>query len=218
MKRIPLRLIAVSAVVLAASGCDFKEKRSGRIALAGAASIPLNDVGGSRAELVAGPAEVTFKKGSGDRSVAIRVRQPGRPEVNIEAPVTGDYRSGNFTLRGSEIGQPVDLVSARAYAVTGARESMTTWVEEGFQRCLVELSWDPCDEDWTVSFRSSGGAELGSFASRAAARCNERQNRISCHRSPDHHEPRVPDFPRGPRGQGIYHDLSSLEAGKVSFD
>lgn len=212
MKKTPLVLMA--AVVLAAVGCDFKETRSGRISLTGAANIPLNDVSGARAELVAGPAKVTFKKGKGDKTVAISVRQDGRPEVNIEAPVSGDYRSGNFTLRGSEIGQPVDLVSARAYAVTGARESYTEWSQEGFQSCLIQVSYDPCDESWSVAFRTDAG-ELGSFAATTATRCNERRSNTGmCRRDP---EPR-PDFPRGPRGRHASFGDALPTIEKVKFD
>ncbi len=224
MTKLPLLSLAAVAVLLA-SGCDFKEKRDGAITLTGSANIPLTDRSGSRAELVAGAAEVTFKKGSNDRSVAIRIRQDGRPEINLEAPVSGDYRSGNFVLRGSEIGQPVDLASSRSYAVTGSPRRETTWTDEGFQRCLVDVTYDPCDENWTVEFRTAAGS-LGSFASRKATRCNEHRGfPYACRQErpmPDY--PRG-DYPRGPRhgGRGYYSPASldttlSLDATKVNFD
>lgn len=214
MPKLTLSLIAV-AVCLAAAGCDFKEKRNGTVTLAGGANIPLNDQSGARAELVAGPAEVTFKKGSSDRNIAIRVSQPNRPEINFSADVSSDYRSGNFTLRGSQIGQPVDLISGRSYAITGPTHRYTTWEDNGFERCLVDTTWDPCDENWKVTFLSGAGAELGNFASRRAERCNERRGfPYACHRM---HEPRVPDFPRGPRGQAI-NSLLDVAPEKVKFE
>jgi hypothetical protein len=224
MTKLPLLSLTAFAV-LVASGCDFKEKRDGSITLAGSANIPLTDRSGARAELVAGPAEVTFKKGSADRTVAIRIRQTGRPEVNFEAPVAGDYRSGNFVLRGSEIGQPVDMASSRAYVVTGAPRRETSWVDEGMRRCLVDVTYDPCDENWTVEFRTAAGS-LGTFASRSATRCNEHRGfPYGCmqeHPLPDY--PRG-DYPRGPRhgGRGYYSPASldttlSLDPTKVNFD
>ena len=184
-------LLLLAAVALAA--CD-SETRKGQITLTGSSNIPLNGRSGA-AELVAGPAEVTFKRGSSSGRVAISIRQSGR-EIELEAPVSGDYRSGNFTLRGSEIGQPVDLVSARSHAVTGGTERYTTIEDQGFQTCRVDVSYEPCVESWTVAFKSVAGAELGTFSSRASARCNERRGMpYACWREP-RHEPRLPDFPR----------------------
>lgn len=208
MTKLPLLSLTAFAV-LVASGCDFREKRDGSIVLTGSANIPLTDRSGARAELVAGPAEVTFKKGANDRSVAIRIRQTGRPEVNFEAPVSGDYRTGNFTLRGSDIGQPVDLASVRGFAVTGAPRRETSWTDEGFQRCLVDVTYDPCDENWNVEFRTAAGS-LGAFSSRYATRCNvQRGFPYSCYQ--DHP---LPDYPRGDprfprRGGRGYGDLDS---------
>ncbi|MDX6769524.1 MAG: hypothetical protein SF051_08335 [Elusimicrobiota bacterium] len=220
MKKLPLLLTAV--VVFVAAGCDFREKRDGVVTLAGSANIPLTDRSGARAELVAGPAEVTFKKGSADNTVAIRIRQDGRPEVNFEAAVSGDYRTGNFTLRGSDIGQPVDMASARSFAITGPTRRETTWTDEGNRRCLVDYTYDPCAEDWTVDFRTAAGS-LGSFASRKHTRCNEQRGfPHSCHYT--HPEPRLPDYPRHPRGgRGFVSPASldatlSLDAEKVKFD
>jgi hypothetical protein len=211
-------LLPLIAVCLAVSACDLI-KRDGTVTLTGGSPIPLNDRNGSRAELVAGPAEVRVKKGDASGTIDIRVRQPGRNEINFSAAVSGDVRSGNFTLRGSEIGQPVDLTSARSYVITGRPQRYSTIEETGFQRCMVDVTYDPCDENWNVTFRSGSGAELGSFASRSAERCNERRGfPYNCHRV---HEPRIPDHPRGPRGMnggGIYQGAMELGAEKVSFD
>ena len=188
------RYLPLVAVLLAVAGCDFKETRSGSISLtAGTAGIPLNGKAGS-ATVVAGSAEITFKKGSSDKSIAIRVKQSGRPDVELEATVSGDYRSGNFTLKGSEIGQPVDMTSARAYAITGANVRYSNWEHQGSQTCMVEISYDPCDENWTVGFQSLAGVNLGSFESRYTMRCNERRYTSWC--SPNQHQPRPP-YPRG---------------------
>jgi len=223
------RFLPLAAVLLAAAGCDFKETRTGQITLTGAAGIPLNGKAGA-ATLVAGRAELTFKKGSSDKSIALRVKQSGRPDVDLEAAVSGDYRSGNFTLRGSDIGQPVDLTSARAFAITGGTERYSDWEDRGDQVCLVETSFDPCDENWSLSFRSVAGVELGSFASRTATRCNVRSGVSYCRHNP-RNDPRYPGYPgnypggyprgpHGPRGprHNIYQGVSDLGPDNVKFD
>ena len=210
MKKISL-VLAVAC--LAVAGCDTKETRSGNITLIGSASIPLIDKSGAHAELVAGASEITFQKGSQKGTVAIRVRQPNRPEVNIEAPISKNGLDGNFTLRGSEIGQPVDLISSRSYAITGPNQRYTRWEEQGMESCLVESSWDPCNESWTVSFRAAAG-ELGAFAALTTARCNERQSQIACRPIPGR-EPRIPDFPRGPHPR---FNPDSINPATLKFD
>ena len=185
------RYLPLVAVLLAVAGCDFKETRSGQITLTGSTGIPLSGLNGA-AELVAGKTEITFKKGKADNSINIRVRQPNRSEIELNAKVNGDYTTGNFTLKGSEIGQPVDMTSARGYVITGQTVRYTTWENMGSQECLVDISYDPCDENWNVAFRSVDGKELGSFSSRYAFRCNESRRQQFCRR-----EPREPHFPRG---------------------
>ena len=210
------RYLPLVAVLLAVAGCDFKETRSGSITLtAGTAGIPLNGKAGA-ATLAAGNAEITFKKGSSDKSIAIRVKQSGRPDVDLEAAVASDYTSGNFTLKGSEIGQPVDMTSARAYAITGANVRYTDWQDQGNQTCMVEISFDPCDENWSVGFRSVAGVELGSFASRYAMRCNERRYTSWCR--PNHREPHYPDFPRGGGRHSILEKASKIDPATLKFD
>lgn len=210
------RYLPLVAVLLAVSGCDYKQTRSGQITLtAGTAGIPLNGKAGP-ATLVAGSAEVTFKKGSADKSVAIRVKQSGRPDVELEAKVSGDYRTGNFTLKGSEIGQPVDMVSARSFAVTGPRERYSNWEDQGGQTCMVEITYDPCDENWNVAFRSAAGAELGAFSSRKYTHCNERRNVAFCR--PNHREPRVPDFPRGGPRSMTLEKAAEIDPANFKFD
>ena len=210
MKKVSIVLAAVAC--LAAAGCDNKETRSGSIVLTGAANIPLNDKSGAHAELVAGPAQITFQQGSKKGTIAIGVKQTGRPDVNIEAPVSGDPRNGDFTLRGADIGQPVDLVSSRKLTITGPNQSWSRWEDQGFERCLIVDSYDPCDEDWTVAFRASSG-DLGTFAAHTATRCNERSAQSFCQPVPGR-EPRIPDFPRGPHGRGVLYDDPS----SVKFD
>lgn len=211
------RYLPLVVLMFVVAGCDFKETRSGQIVLtpAGAAGIPLNGKAGA-ATLVAGSAQLTFKKGSSDKSIALLVKQNGRADVNLEATVAGDYTSGNFTLKGSEIGQPVDMTSARAYAVTGPRESYSNWEDQGNQTCLVTTSYDPCDENWTLSFRSVNGVELGSFASKTGARCNEQRGFPSfCRMNP--REPHIPDFPRGHRN-AVLEGASAVAPENVKFD
>ncbi len=208
MNRRYLPLVALLVV----AGCDFKETRSGQIVLtAGSAGIPLNGRAGA-ASLAAGPAEITFKKGTSDKAIAIRVKQSGRPDVELEAVVSGDYTTGNFALKGSEIGQPVDMTSARAYAATGPEERDSTWTDEGDRTCRVDITYQPCDENWSVTFRSAGGGELGSFASRQAARCNERRGfPYACHRSPGRE-------PHGGRGLAVLERAAAVAPENLKFD
>jgi hypothetical protein len=206
--------ILIAVACLAVVGCDNKETRSGSITLTGSSNIPLNDKSGAHAELVAGQAEITFQKGSKDHTIAIQVKQPGRADVNIEAPVNGDPRSGDFTLRGADIGQPVDMISSRRFSVTGPSQRWSNWEDRGFERCMVETTFDPCDENWTVDFRSAAGA-LGSFSALTATRCNERSYDAFC--QPNGREPRIPDFPRGPHGRAL-QDVLSQDPTKINFD
>ncbi|MBI5245591.1 MAG: hypothetical protein HY923_00290 [Elusimicrobia bacterium] len=210
------RYLPLAALLLVVAGCDFKETRSGQIVLtAGTAGIPLNGKAGA-ATLVAGRADITFKKGSSDKSIAIIVKQNGRADVELEAAVSKGYESGNFTLKGAEIGQPVDMTSARAYAITGGVERYTTWENQGSQECLVEISYEPCDENWTVGFKSTSGADLGSFASRTANRCNEYRRTQFCRREPNF--PRG-DYPRGPHGRhGDFSRLQEIGVENLKFD
>ena len=201
--------------MLVIAGCDFKETRSGQIVLTpGSAGIPLNGKAGA-ATLVAGSAELTFKKGSSDKSIALRVKQSGRPDVDLEATVAGDYTSGNFSLKGSDIGQPVDMTSARAYTITGPNQRESRWEDQGSQTCLVEYSYDPCNENWTLTFKAVSGTELGSFSSTLWARCNERRGFPTfCRRDRD-----FPDYPRGPHGRnGVFQRASQIAPENLKFD
>jgi hypothetical protein len=201
------------AVLLAVAACDFKETRKGQITLTGA-PIPVNGRAGS-ASLVAGSAEVTFKKGSSDKTIAIIVKQPGRADVEFEAPVEKGYESGNFTLRGSQIGQPVDMTSARGYTVTGPTERYVSREEHGMRTCLVEVSYEPCSEGWTVAFSSVNGVELGKFASTRGTRCNERRGfPYACHNDPINR----PDFPRGPRNAAFINRVNDIGPANLKFD
>jgi len=207
------RVIPLIAVLLAVAACDFKETRKGQITLAGA-PISINGRSGP-AQLVAGAAEITFKKGSSDKSIAIKVKQSNRADVEFEAPVSKGYESGNFTLKGSEIGQPVDMASTRGWTVTGPTERYTDREDRGNQSCLVEVRYDPCDENWKVAFKDAAGAELGSFSSRKGTRCNEQRGfPYACHRDPIHDRP---DFPRGPRS-GFHRHINEVGFENIKFD
>lgn len=179
--------------------------------MTGSSGIPLAGSNGA-AELVAGKTEITFKKGSSDNSIAIRVRQPSRPEIELEAKVSGDYRTGNFTVKGSEVGQPVDMASSRAFAITGPTVRYTTWENMGGQECLVEISYQPCDESWNMAF-SANGKELGSFSSRTASRCNESRRQQFCRRDP---MPQPP-YPRVGDHRQVLQILQDAD-GSVKFD
>lgn len=202
--------LALVVACLAVAGCNDKETRKGTITLTGASNIPLVDKSGSHAELVAGPAEITIQKGDQKGTLAIGVKQDGRPDVNIVAPFRGNPSDGNFALRGADIGQPVDMTSSRGYVVTGPTVSWSDWESMGNERCLVETSYDPCDENWTVAFSASGSA-LGSFAAKTASQCNQQRRQEFC--QPD---PRIPmPEPHGPRRLS---DTLSQDPSQVKFD
>lgn len=218
MKKLPLPLLALAALVVAA-GCDFDAKRSGQILLAaGSTGIPLVDRSGAATGLVGGPTELRIRRGSRRGTVAIRARQPGRGEINIEAPI-GDteLRGGNFTLSGVVTGQPVDMVSRRSEIVTGPRQRSVSWEDRGFERCRVEVSWTPCDEDWTVDFVTSfAQVSRGTFAARTATQCDVQRSYEVCWRQPDPiMDPRLPHWPRDPRFPRGYYNGSDLYEGAL---
>lgn len=192
------RAVPLLAVLLAVVACDFTRK--GSITLApGSSGVPLAGKSGP-ATLVAGGAEVTIKKGSSKGTITVKIRQDSRPDVEFDAKVSKGYESGNFALKGSEIGQPVDMTSTRGYTVTGPRQGRTEWSDEGMRNCRVDVTWDPCIEDWSIAFKSVNGADLGAFASRRAEECNvQRGFPYACMPNRDR-EPRFPDYPRGPHG------------------
>ena len=148
------RHLPLVALMLVIAGCDFKETRSGQIVLtpAGAAGIPLNGKAGP-ASVVAGSAELTFKKGSSDKSIALRVKQSGRPDVELEATIAGDYTSGNFTLKG----------------VTNEVEFTASFTEAGVdaygnEQIGIELEGEIDRTDYGVNFNMplpTGGLALG---------------------------------------------------------
>lgn len=183
--------LAFALTCLVASACD--DKRSGQVSLTGAGPIQLIDRSGAVAELSAGPAEVELKKDSRARVAVIRLKQNGR-EVNVQAPLSEQFYSGSFTLRGETIGQPVTLVSKRVYENLGELFRYTDRIDIGWEECEVDSSYRPCDEVWTVDFRSAGAdALLGTFVSNTKMRCEERQGAPHNCRSRREREPRDRD-------------------------
>lgn len=217
MKKLFPPILALT-LAFAATGCDLDEKRSGQLTLAeGSTGVSLIDRSGAATGLLGGPTELRIRRGSKQGTIAVRARQPGRGEINLELPTAGvDVRGGNFSLPASVIGQPVSIVSRRDAAITGSRRRRTELVDNGFERCSVDVSWDPCDENWSVDFRNLV-ASVGTFASRTPTQCNvERGLPYACWRQGPinpfpgdprwPHDPRWPRDPRFPRG-GYYEHL-----------
>lgn len=161
MKRSGLFLLALA---LAATACN-KEKRKGQLSLAGSSPVRIADQGGSTVDFYNGPLQVEF--GADGRKVSVKLEQNGRvARFSAKVPQNLDW---NFTARGSEIGQPVDLVSRRAVQLYGPIEERTGLGGScGFNGSYVtEEQWRKGNEDWSVSFSDAQSSQsLGAFKSR----------------------------------------------------
>lgn len=218
-----LKFAVPLAAVLLLAGCDSDEVRSGRITLSHDAPIPLAGRNGP-GELVAGPASVTFSRGSKDDFVVIGIQQPDRPKVEIEV-LLGDHRTGNFKIFGSEIGQPVDIESARTSQVTGEPQQGTRPLHKDGATCRQDISYQPCDETWRITF-SQGSTTLGVFTSRLARQCNVVPvpgSERDCwrDREPHYHYPGYDYFPGPGYFPGMPHHIRGaleIDPGTLSFD
>ena len=131
--------------------CDT-ETRNGELVLSGAAAVRIVDEGGKTVEFVTGPLKVEFGAGS-DRKFSVTMSQGERRKAKFSgrAPSGGDW---NFTLRGKEIGQLVDIASRRSLEFYG--EHWRQIGNGGFcgfdGNWVVEEDYQRCNEDWKVAF------------------------------------------------------------------
>jgi hypothetical protein len=207
-KKFFLPMIAAVAL-LAACG---EETRDGQLTLSGTQPVKIIDQGGSAVEFVSGPLKVQFGADS-SRKFTVQLEQADRKaKFSGQAPDAGDW---NFTVLGRDIGQPVDLASARSVALYGpVSTQMGTGGFCGMNGTWeTEEQWQKGNEDWTVTFADAqSGGNLGVFKSRVEGKsyllgtrnvwCNDRPQR----------DP-LPD-----RGRHFSESLSKLQDSGVKFD
>ncbi|MBI3554564.1 MAG: hypothetical protein HY077_18885 [Elusimicrobia bacterium] len=165
MKKKTSFVLCLAALIMAACG---EETRNGQLTLSGAAPVRLVDESGKTVEFVAGATKVQFAAGSsGKFTVTVSQGKDKQAKFSGKAPTRDG--SWNFTLKGRDIGQPVDLASLRSVDYYGR-----TWrsLRDGAPcgmggRWLVEEEYQKCNEDWRVNFADAGSAQtVGSFHSR----------------------------------------------------
>lgn len=185
----------VFAFVVVLLGCD-RETRTGELILSGSTPVRIVDEGGKTVEFVSGSVKVEFDAGR-DRKFTVIMTQGESKKAKFSGRAPGNDDSWNFTLRGKEIGQLVDLVSLREIAYYGE-----TWRElrdGGFcgrnGRWLVEEEYQKCNEDWKVAFTDAGTSQdVGVFRSRREGqRCLRSSRNIYCR---EEYNPQPPIPPR----------------------
>lgn len=181
-------LFSLAACLVAAS-CD-SETREGSLVLTGSAPVRIVDEGGKPVEFVSGQLKIEFDAHSNNK-FSITIEQAGRKAKLSGRVPDGD--SWNFTLRGREIGQTLDIASRRDIELYGERRTSIgrggpcgrgTWV--------TEEQWQRCNEDWKVAFTDSGDSRsIGTFASRREAQsCLVASRNLYCEREfPDRDRP-----------------------------
>lgn len=215
MKGQKLVPVLVAAALLAACG---EETRNGQLTLTGAQPVRIIDQGGSPVDFVGGPIKVVFSADS-SRKFTVSLEQSGRKaKFSGRVPYADDW---NFTVKGGDIGQPVDFTSQRTVSLYGP--VYTRWGTGGFcgfdGQWETEETWQKGNEDWKVSFADArSGAGLGAFASRVSGKDYLLSSRNVWCRERPRHEPYPGPYPRYPRWNQMSQNLSSLEKNGVSFD
>ena len=207
------KFLPVLAAIALLAACG-EETRDGQLTLSGSQPVKIVDQGGSTVDFVTGPLKVQFGADSGHK-FTVQLEQSGRKaKFSGKAPDAGDW---NFTVLGRDIGQPVNLTSARSVAMYGP--VYTSWGTGGF--CGFDGTWETEDqwqkgnEDWSVSFAAaSNSAALGAFKSRVEGKDYLISSRNTwCHERREH-EP----FPRHGRWDATSEKLSNMKDLGVKFD
>ncbi|MBI4422248.1 MAG: hypothetical protein HY554_00885 [Elusimicrobia bacterium] len=189
MKRSSLCLAFAAALV----ACG-EETRNGQLTLAGSTPLRIADQDGSTVEFFTGPFKVEFGP-DGSRKVNVKLEQDGRV-AKFSARVSGRNADWNFTIRGGDIGQPVDIASARNIEYVGSPEQrMGNGGPCGFNGTwITEETWQRGNEDWKVSFSDAGnGKAVGAFASRREGEYYLlATHNLWCRERRDIPEPRIP--------------------------
>ena len=209
MKKRSIVPLLLGAVLLAACG---EETRNGQLTLTGSQPVRVIDQGGAAVDFVSGPLKVTFGA-DGSRTFTVELEQNGR-KAKFSGKVPGGTQDWNVTIKGGDIGQPVDLASRRTVAYYGP--IWTSWGMGdpcGFNgRWETEESWQKGREDWKVSFADAGtGRSLGAFASQKDQDYLLGRRNTWCRERP------MPE-PRGPRWNSVAQRLDRFQLDGVRFD
>ncbi len=198
MKTKKLLLPFVAAFALLA-GCG-EETRTGQLTLAGSQPLTIVDQSGSKVDFAAGPLKVVFSGDSG-RKFTVSLEQGGA-KAKFSGRVPDSSGDWNFKARGAELGQAVDVASARAVELYGP-----TWLQTGSGGVcgiggtwLTEETWRHGDESWNVDFADAKtGAAVGAFKSVVHGKSYLLSSRnVWCREQPQPNGPNIP-FPQNPR-------------------
>lgn len=208
IKRRFLPLLAAAAL-LAACG---EETRNGQLTLTGSQPVRVVDQSGASVEFVAGPLKATFGAES-SRKFTVELEQNGR-KAKFSGKIPGGAQDWNVSIKGGDIGQPVDFASTRSVAYYGP-----VWTSWGMGdpcgmngRWETEQSWQKGREDWKVAFADAAtGAALGAFAS------TKDQDYLLSSRNTWCRERPMPE-PRGPRWNSVSQRLDGFQLDGVKFD
>lgn len=220
MKRLSY-ILCLSVVLVAACG---EETRNGQLTLTGSAPLKLLDQSGKVVEFLAGPTEVTFAP-EGSRKFKVTVKQG----ADKQAAFSGQAPSGNgwnFTLRGQDIGQQVDMASDRKIDYVGQPwRRITEGAPCGYNgRWVVEEEYQTCNEGWRVDFTDSATySAIGAWASqRDNLTCFLSSRNLYCRDygpQPPYHP--IPPHPRPhslEKARETIDKLNDLGADKIKFD
>lgn len=206
-------ILLVLAAALATTACN-EETRTGGLTLTGSAPLRIADQEGRTVEFFTGPLKVVFDAESG-RKVSVKLEQNGRAaKFTAKIPSRADW---NFTVKGSDIGQPVDLASTRKVELYGPIYTrIGSGGPCGFDGTYqTEERWQSGNEDWNVAFSDAGtGQPVAAFKSRREGESYLIESRELWCRERHRHEP----FPRGGRWDRASQRINNLNIDSVKFD
>jgi hypothetical protein len=209
------KVLPVLAAVALMTACG-EETRNGQLTLSGSQPVKIIDQESKKAvEFLSGALKVEFSGDSG-RKVTVKLEQ-GANKAKFSGKV--NHEGGwNFTVRGKDIGQPVDFASQRSVELYGP--VYTSYGTGGFcgfdGTWMTEETWQKGNEDWKVGFADTQtGAALGEFKSRLTGKSYLLESRnVWCRENPRRDPYPHPIPPRYPR---ISQRLSNLQQNGVSF-
>ena len=220
MKKIS-SILCLAVVLLAACG---EETRNGLLTLAGSEPLRITDQSGKVVEFAAGPTKVVF---SADKSrkftVTVSQGQDKQAAFSGQAPANDGW---NFTLRGKDMGQQVDMTSDQKVEFSGRPwRNIRDGGPCGFNgRMVVEDEYQTCSEDWRVDFADAVSAQpVGTFLSqRSNMTCLIGSRNLYCRDyGPNPPHPPYPHHPRPRRldaAEKSVQKLNDLGIGNIKFD
>jgi hypothetical protein len=207
MKKMNVLLLAT---VAAFAACN-KESRDGQLTLAGSNPLRIADESGKTVEFVNGALKAAFEPGSKDK-VTVSLEQAGQ-KAKFTAKIP-DNRDWNFTLRGKDAGQNVDMASKRTITLTGEpKKRYGTGGFCGFDgRWQTEEIWRDGKEDWKVAFADSQtGYAVAAFESHKNDTYLVESKNIWCRENPRRE-------PGGGRWDRLSSRIEKLKTDGVKFD